>query len=78
MFLEAVFVNGAASGFAADLLVSSGIFWAYLASVKEPRWMMYVLLNLTVGLSCALPLYMYLNAANHDAALLDIDGSSIQ
>ena len=61
-FLEALFANGASGGFAADIIISSAMFWSYLASKKEPMLWMYVVLNLTIGLSCALPLYLYLNS----------------
>jgi hypothetical protein len=62
-FMSSLFVNGAAGGFSADLLVSSFVFWAFLwqdhrgAGVSRP-WI-YVVINLTIGLSCALPLYLY-------------------
>ena len=62
-FVASLFANGAAGGFSADLLVSSCVFWAFVwqdhqrAGVRRP-WL-YVLLNLSIGLSCALPLYLF-------------------
>lgn len=62
-FVGALFVNGAAGGFSADLLISSFVFWI-LAFTEARRLGMarpwaYVLLNLLIGLSCALPLFLY-------------------
>ncbi len=61
-FVSALFVNGAAGGFAADLLITSLVFWLYMFSRKEgPKPWLFVVLNLTIGLSCALPGYLYAN-----------------
>ena len=62
-FVGALFANGAAGGFTADLLISSLTFWLFLfpearrGGVRRP-WI-YVLLNLLIGLSCALPLFLW-------------------
>ena len=62
-FVGALFANGAAGGFATDLLISSLVFWIFLfaeakrAGVAKP-WI-YVLVNLFIGLSCALPLFLW-------------------
>lgn len=62
-FIGALFVNGAAGGFAADVLLSSVVFWLFLfpeaarSGVSRP-WL-YVVINLTIGLSCALPLFLW-------------------
>ena len=62
-FISALFVNGAAGGFSADLLLSSFIFWLFMfQQVKEsndPKPYLFIFLNLTIGLSCALPAYLY-------------------
>ena len=59
-FASALFANGAAGGFAADILISSGVFWIYLFSRAEgPNPWIFIVLNLTIGLSCALPAYLY-------------------
>ena len=62
-FVQALFVNGAAGGFTADLLITSGVFWLYLFSRDSgpPAWP-FVILNLVIGLSCALPAYLYVRA----------------
>lgn len=67
-FLGGVFANGAAGGFGADLLITSLVFWIYLYEVGDNKLWMYVLINLTIGMSCAVPLYLYLNADRRDAA----------
>jgi hypothetical protein len=62
-FISALFVNGAAGGFSADLLLASFIFWLLMfQEVKEsagPKPHLFIVLNLTIGLSCALPAYLY-------------------
>ncbi|MGD8831512.1 MAG: DUF2834 domain-containing protein [Pseudomonadales bacterium] len=68
-FVGALFTNGASAGFTADLLVSSAVFWTYLFSRREgPAAWPFVVLNLTIGLSCALPAYLW---AVEKAALPD-------
>ncbi len=65
-FVTGLFANGAAGGFSSDLLISSFVFWGFL-SQDGPRqgvgrlWL-YVVLNLAIGLSCALPLYLYVRS----------------
>jgi hypothetical protein len=62
-FVGALFANGAAGGFTADLLISSLVFWVFLWHESRragvARSWLYVLVNLTIGLSCALPLFLW-------------------
>ncbi len=58
-FAGALFINGAAGGFVADVLISSVVFWICLFHAGEKRAWIYILINLTIGLSCALPCYLY-------------------
>lgn len=60
-FISAVFANPAASGFAADLLISSFVFWMlmFTAGKGSPNPWPFVALNLLIGLSCALPAYLF-------------------
>ena len=62
-FLAGLFVNGAAGGFSSDLLISSFVFWFYMfaerKSGKGPAPWLFIVLNLTIGLSCAFPAYLY-------------------
>ena len=60
-FLPALFINGAAGGFSADLLISSLAFWLLLVHRQVSNLWLYIILNLTIGLSCALPLYCYMS-----------------
>lgn len=60
-FVAALFVNGAAGGFTADLLISSFVFWIYMFSNQKdgPKPWAFIALNLCIGLSCALPAYLW-------------------
>lgn len=60
-FVMALFVNGAAGGFTADLLISSFVFWVYMFSKNDgPKPLVFILLNCCIGLSCALPAYLWM------------------
>ena len=63
VFLKSLFVNGATGGFTADLLISSFVFWLFMFSQKQttkgPSPYLFIVLNLVIGLSCALPAYLY-------------------
>ena len=62
-FIPALFVNGPAGGFTADLLITSLVFWTYMFTTKEgPSPWPFVAMNLFVGLSLALPAYLYWRA----------------
>lgn len=64
-FVSAIFANPAAGGFTSDLLISSFAFWIAMFSRfgrgQGPKPILFVALNLTIGLSCALPAYLYAN-----------------
>ncbi len=64
-FLSAIFANPAAGGFTADLLISSFVFWIAMfhrrSLGKGPKPWLFIALNLTIGLSCALPAYLATN-----------------
>lgn len=67
VFMSSLFVNGAAGGFSADLFISSFAFWGFMFQqtfqdkngMKEPKPYLFIILNLAIGLSCALPAYLY-------------------
>ncbi len=63
VFTAAVFANPAASGFASDLLISSFVFWVFMFHRSRfahgPNPIAFIGLNLVIGLSCALPAYLY-------------------
>ena len=60
-FVMALFVNGASGGFTADLLISSFVFWIYMFSNRAsgPKPWAFIAMNLCIGLSCALPAYLW-------------------
>lgn len=64
-FVAALFVTPAAGGFTADLLISSLVFWVAMLHRKSigkgPNPLGFIALNLLVGLSCALPAYLYVS-----------------
>ena len=64
LFLSSLFVNGAAGGFSADVLISIVVFWvwSYRDAQKQSisRWWLVLPASCFVGLSLALPLYLYL------------------
>jgi hypothetical protein len=63
LFVESLFVNSAAAGFSIDLVISSFVFWLFMFQQKRettaPTPYLFIILNLTIGLSCALPAYLY-------------------
>jgi len=63
-FMAESFANPVASGFTADLLISSLVFWVYMftAGKDAPKPWAFIALNCLVGLSCALPAYLYWNS----------------
>lgn len=63
-FLAGLFANGAAGGFSADVLISIAVFWVW--SWRDARqhgigrWWWVLPSGCLVGLSLALPLYLWL------------------
>ena len=64
-FVDALFVTPAAAGFTVDLLITSFVFWVAMIQRSShgqgPKPALFVVLNLLIGLSCALPAYLYAN-----------------
>lgn len=64
VFLQSLFANGAAGGFSADVLISIPIFWIWswrdAAKYNIARWWLVLPASFFVGLSLALPLYLYI------------------
>ena len=63
-FVPALFANAASGGFTADLLITSVVFWVFMFTQDDgPAPWPFIALNLCIGLSCALPAYLYRRAA---------------
>lgn len=62
-FMSGLFINGAAGGFTVDLLITSLVFWLWMFQQRRqangPNPALFIVLNLLIGLSCALPAYLY-------------------
>ncbi|GAB5405362.1 MAG: hypothetical protein Aurels2KO_35930 [Aureliella sp.] len=57
---DVLFANSVAGGLTSDLFIASAAFWAYILSRDSgPKPWPFMVLNLLVGLSFALPLYLY-------------------
>lgn len=64
LFLAQAFVNPVASALTNDLLISSFVFWLFAgvqlkAKGQLNRLVVFIVLNLLIGLSCALPAYFW-------------------
>jgi len=70
-FVQALFANGAAGGFSADVLISIAAFWVwsfYDARRERIRlWWLTLPAGMTVGLSLAMPLYLALREGKETA-----------
>ncbi len=67
-FIPTLFANGVAGGFAADLVITSLAFWVYMFAAEEgPSPWPFVVMNLCVGLSLALPAYLYWRIARAES-----------
>ncbi len=64
LFVQSLFVNPVAAGFTVDLLLSIGIFWFWsygdARTYNVRHWWLVLPAATFVGLSLALPLYLYL------------------
>ena len=62
-FVSSLFANPPATGFTVDLLFTSFVFWIMMFydrnQRKGPNPLIFIVLNLFIGLSCAFPAYLY-------------------
>ena len=62
-FVSSLFVNPPVTGFTVDLLLTSFVFWLWMFQERRhnngPNPLIFILLNLLIGLSCAFPAYLY-------------------
>ena len=63
LLIQQLFANNISSFFAVDLVISIIVFWIYMIAeankMQMKNWWLYILASLTVGLSFALPLFLY-------------------
>ena len=63
LLIEQLFANHISTFFAVDLIVSILVFWVWMITevnrLQMKNWWLYILASLTVGLSFALPLFLY-------------------
>ncbi|MBT30667.1 MAG: hypothetical protein CMO01_13490 [Thalassobius sp.] len=63
LFVEQLFVNYISTFFALDLIISSIAFILFVVvdskKIQLPSFWIYILINLLMGLSVALPFYLY-------------------
>ncbi len=66
LFIQSLFVNGAAGGFSVDVLISILVFWVWSYTDAQQNqiknWWVVLPAGFMVGLSLALPLYLYLRS----------------
>ena len=71
LFWSQLFVNRISTDFAFDLLVSSIVFWIFVyqegKKLNLKNLWVYVVLNLAVGLSFALPLFLWVRSRHLQA-----------
>jgi len=71
-FIRALFANSATAGFTSDLVISSLVFWIAIfqrrRSSNGPNPAFFIFLNLVIGLSCALPAYLYVTVNGRSQA----------
>ena len=70
-FLAAMYENGAAAGAVTDLFISAAVFWVWSFSDAKRQgvrnWWLVVPATLAVGLSLALPMYLYMRSGSENA-----------
>ncbi len=63
LLIQQLFANNISTFFAVDLIISIIVFWIYMAGeatrLQMKNGWLYILASLTVGLSFALPLFLY-------------------
>jgi len=63
LLIQQLFANDISTFFAVDLILSTIVFWIFLAGeaakLQMNNWWLYILASLIVGLSFALPLFLY-------------------
>jgi hypothetical protein len=69
LFINQLFSTFPSGNFVSDLIISIFVFWVFIwfdsKNKKIPHLSIFVLLTLFVGLSSALPLYLYFREDNN-------------
>lgn len=72
LFFSQLFASYIAAFFGVDVIVSSLVLWVFVFTEGTRRGMrhlwVYVLCNLVVGVSLALPLFLYVREGHRDSA----------
>jgi hypothetical protein len=72
LFVQQMFANPTAAMFTADLFISSLVYWVFLYAegrrLEMGNLWLYVVLNLFVGLSLSLPLFLYFRESALESA----------
>ena len=63
LMLDQLLANNISTFFVVDLIIAIVVFWTYMISeankLQMKNWWLYILASLAVGLSFALPLFLY-------------------
>jgi hypothetical protein len=63
LLVQQLFANDLSTFFVVDVIISSIVFWIFLYReahrYQMKHWWLYILVNLVVGVSCALQLFLY-------------------
>ena len=74
LFWSQLFANQISTGFAFDLIVSSVVFWIFIfregTRLRLKLVWIYLVLNLVIGLSFALPLFLWVRSRHLDRELI--------
>lgn len=76
LFFSQLFASDISTLFAADLVVATLVFWAFLyreaGRCQMRHWWIYVVATLAVGLSFALPLFLFCRERQMETAATDV------
>ena len=81
LFWSQLFANQISSAFAVDLFTSSLVFWIFVFKEGTKRQMkflwVYIVVNLIIGLSCALPLFLAMRLNHLKNLETELSGEAI-
>ena len=81
LFWSQLFANQISSAFAVDLFTSSLVFWIFVFKEGTKRQMkflwVYIVVNLIIGLSCALPLFLAMRLSHLKKLNPELSGEAI-